>query len=68
MHDLVIENARVIDGLGGRAMEGGVARCPPYVPNWTRLLLSRTGLGKSLTPMHARRGSGAHKLVSREHA
>ena len=25
MHDLVIENARVIDGLGGRAMEGGVA-------------------------------------------
>ena len=25
MHDLVIENARVIDGLGGPAMEGGVA-------------------------------------------
>ena len=25
MHDLVIENARVIDGLGGHAMEGGVA-------------------------------------------
>jgi hypothetical protein len=25
MHDLVIENACVIDGLGGRAMEGGVA-------------------------------------------
>ncbi len=25
MHDLVIENARVIDGLGGRAIEGGVA-------------------------------------------
>ena len=25
MHDLVIENAQVIDGLGGRAMEGGVA-------------------------------------------
>ena len=25
MHDLVIENARVIDGLGGRAVEGGVA-------------------------------------------
>src|SRR3954462_701564 len=24
MHDLVIENARVIDGLGGRAIEGGV--------------------------------------------
>ena len=25
MHDLVIENARIIDGLGGRAIEGGVA-------------------------------------------
>lgn len=25
MHDLVIENARVIDGLGGPAMKGGVA-------------------------------------------
>jgi N-acyl-D-aspartate/D-glutamate deacylase len=25
MHDLVIENARVIDGLGGRVLEGGVA-------------------------------------------
>src|SRR3954469_9784979 len=25
MHDLVIENALVIDGLGGRAIEGGVA-------------------------------------------
>src|SRR6185436_10888015 len=25
MHDLVIENARVIDGLGGAAMGGGVA-------------------------------------------
>jgi hypothetical protein len=25
MHDLVIENAQVIDGLGGRAIQGGVA-------------------------------------------
>jgi len=25
MHDLVIENTQVIDGLGGRAIEGGIA-------------------------------------------
>ena len=25
MHDLVIENAQVIDGLGGRAIDGGIA-------------------------------------------